>query len=276
MRFVRRLFYQPKHAKAAGGDASIYRSLAPSLAGMALCTVCLCGTSWAWFTATATTSIQAIQTPEYHLTYQVGTDAKGTDLAADGASYMLTGGTTEITLKAAGTPGATGYCSITIGDKTYYTEQFFAGDEFIFTVNAAEGTEIKLTPKWGTYSGTANVVNKGTIGTSSNSSSGQDDKATENSAAVVNESPTTDSQETAAGSSDDGSDSSKTAGASTQQETSVTTTADSSTQQEATEATTNDASTQQEAVAAAIAGTSQEEETLSAGKVSQPTTEDVE
>ncbi len=276
MRFVRRLFYQPKHAKAAGGDASIYRSLAPSLAGMALCTVCLCGTSWAWFTATATTSIQAIQTPEYHLTYQVGTDAKETELAAGGTSYTLTDDTARITLKATGTSGATGYCSITIGDKTYYTEQFFADSTFTFTVSAAEGTEIKLTPKWGTYSGTANVVNKGTIGTSSNSSSGQDDKATENSAAVVNESPTTDSQETAAGSSDDGSDSSKTAGASTQQETSVTTTADSVTQQEAMEATTTDASTQQETAAVTIADSLQEGEASSADESSQPTTEDVE
>ena len=66
-----------------------------------------------------------------------------------------------ITLKANGTAGATGYCSIKIGDETYYTEQISVNgtSEFTFTVNAAADTTITLTPKWGTYSHDATLHN---------------------------------------------------------------------------------------------------------------------
>ena len=68
-----------------------------------------------------------------------------------------------IKLKATGTAGATGYCSIKVGNETYYTEQIFVDDTFIFTVNASAGTNIILTPKWGTYSHTATIQDKGEI-----------------------------------------------------------------------------------------------------------------
>ncbi len=86
-----------------------------------------------------------------------------TELAEKGTAYTLTEDTTKITLKATGTAGATGYCSIKIGSETYYTEQIFVGGTFTFTVNAATGTTITLTPKWGTYSGTATIQNKGEV-----------------------------------------------------------------------------------------------------------------
>ena len=68
-----------------------------------------------------------------------------------------------IKLKATGTAGATGYCSIKVGNETYYTEQIFVDDTFTFTVNASAGTNIILTPKWGTYSHTATIQDKGEI-----------------------------------------------------------------------------------------------------------------
>lgn len=87
------------------------------------------------------------------LSYQVGEDTAATQLTEADNTYTLTADTTLITLKATGTAGATGYCSIKIGDETYYTEQIFVnGSAFTFTVNAAAGTQITLIPKWGTYS----------------------------------------------------------------------------------------------------------------------------
>lgn len=70
-------------------------------------------------------------------------------------------GSCKITLSAAGTAGATGYCSIKIGDETYYTEQISVQDTvaFSFGITATAGTEIILTPKWGTYSGAATIQN---------------------------------------------------------------------------------------------------------------------
>ena len=154
MRLSRRLFYKPKHSEKTTSDCSIYRILAPSVIGIFICAICLCGASWAWFTASTSTGTMAIQSSSYKLLYQVNEDTAPTELAEADNTYTLTSDTTAITLKATGTAGATGYCSIKIGDETYYTEQIFVNDisEFTFTVNAAAGTTITLTPKWGTYS----------------------------------------------------------------------------------------------------------------------------
>lgn len=159
-------FHQPKRAEKETRIDGVFHILAPSLAAFCLCAVCLCGASWAWFTASTSTGTTAIQSSSYKLLYQVvGKDAPATELAEAGTEYTLTSDTTVITLKAAGTAGATGYCSIKIGDETYYTGQIYVQDTFTFTftVKAAASTTITLTPKWGTYSPSATIQDNGEI-----------------------------------------------------------------------------------------------------------------
>ena len=159
-------FHQPKRAEKETRIDGVFHILAPSLAAFCLCAVCLCGASWAWFTASTSTGTTAIQSSSYKLKllYQVGEDATAPELAETGNTYTLTSDTTVITLKAIGTAGATGYCSIKIGDETYYTEQISVNgtSEFTFTVNAAAGTQIILTPKWGSCAvrDNANLIRK--------------------------------------------------------------------------------------------------------------------
>ena len=116
-----------------------------------------------WFTAKTTAGTTGIQSPSYKLLYQVNEDTNTTELAEAGTAYTLTANVCVIKLKATGTAGATGYCSIKVGNETYYTEQIFVDDTFTFTVNASAGTNIILTPKWGTYSHTATIQDKGEI-----------------------------------------------------------------------------------------------------------------
>ena len=152
-------FHQPKRAEKETRIDGVFHILAPSLAAFCLCAVCLCGASWAWFTASTSTGTAQIQSSSYKLSYQIGSDTA--ELAETGTAYTLTSDTTVITLKATGTAGATGYCSIKIGDETYYTKQISVNDTsgFTFTVNAAADTTITLTPKWGTYSHDATLHN---------------------------------------------------------------------------------------------------------------------
>ena len=156
-------FHRPKHAKKENRSDGIFHILAPSLIGICLCAVFLCGASWAWFTAGTTVGTTEIQSSSYKLLYQVNEDTDTTELAEAGTSYTLTANVCVIKLKATGTAGATGYCSIKVGNETYYTEQIFVDDTFTFTVNASAGTNIILTPKWGTYSHTATIQDKGEI-----------------------------------------------------------------------------------------------------------------
>lgn len=142
-------FHRAKHATKEKRSDGLMHILAPSMLAICICAICLCGASWAWFTASTSTGTTQIQSSSYKLLYQVGEDATATELAEAGTAYTLTSDTTVITLKANGTAGATGYCSITVGSETYYTEQIFVDGTFTFTVNAAAGTTITLTPKWG-------------------------------------------------------------------------------------------------------------------------------
>lgn len=154
-------FHRAKHAKKEKRSDGLMHILAPSMLAICICAICLCGVSWAWFTASTSTGTTQIQSSSYKLLYQVDEDATATELAEAGTAYTLTSDTTVITLKANGTAGATGYCSIKIGDETYYTEQIFVNNTsgFTFTVKAVTGTEITLTPKWGTYSRAATLHN---------------------------------------------------------------------------------------------------------------------
>ena len=145
-------FHRAKHATNEKRSDGLMHILAPSMLAICICAICLCGASWAWFTASTSTGTTQIQSSSYKLLYQVGEDTSATELAEAGTAYTLKADTTVITLKAKGTAGATGYCSITVGSETYYTEQIFVDGTFTFTVNAAANTQIILTPKWGTYS----------------------------------------------------------------------------------------------------------------------------
>lgn len=141
------------------GDG-LARILAPSVLAICVCTLCLCGTTWAWFTATASSGTAVLQSSSYKLAYQVDTadTAAATDFTETAAVAVPEDGRCGITLSATGTEGAAGYCSVQVGDKVYYTEPIFVGGEaFSFTVTGDPGTEIQLTPKWGSYSGTATL-----------------------------------------------------------------------------------------------------------------------
>lgn len=157
-------FHKPKHAEKRNRSDSIMSVLAMSVIGIAVCAVCLCGASWAWFTASTSTGTTAIKSSSYKLLYRVGDDTAAAELAEVKVVTVPESGNCKITLKAGGTAGATGYCSVQVGNEIYYTGQIFADStEFTFTVNAAAGTNITLTPKWGTYSGSAAIQEGGEI-----------------------------------------------------------------------------------------------------------------
>lgn len=172
-------FHRAKHAEKQKRSDGLMHILAPSMLAICVCAICLCGASWAWFTASTSTGTTQIQSSSYKLLYQIGEDTTATELAEADNTYTLTSDTTVITLKATGTTGATGYCSIKVGNETYYTEQIFVDNTFTFTVNAAKGTQIILTPKWGTYSHDATLHNGDVItATGSQQSSTQEPDST--------------------------------------------------------------------------------------------------
>lgn len=161
MKAYRLFFHESKHAQKQNRSDGILNLLAPSIIGIILCSICLCGVSWAWFTASTSTGTTAIQSASYKLLYQVDEGADETELTEVKTVTVPESGSCKITLSATGTAGATGYCSVQIGNETYYTGQISVQDTvaFSFRITATAGTEIILTPKWGTYSGAATIQN---------------------------------------------------------------------------------------------------------------------
>ncbi len=163
MRLFQRLFYQPKHTDNTVKSDGLWHILAPSVIGILICAVYLCGISWAWFTSTASTGTAAITTPNYNLAYQVDSGSEVAIADNGTTSYTMTGESCAIKIKATGTEGATGYCKIQIGESCYYTGQIATSGEFSFNVSAASGTTITFIPMWGTYSGTDAISSGHTI-----------------------------------------------------------------------------------------------------------------
>lgn len=146
-------------------DGLLY-SLAPSVISIFMCALCLCGTSWAWFTSTQTSSVANIQTATYSVS--VAATAKKGDSPVvkpgdNGAWTITLGSDNEYTIKltASGT-AKSGYCKIELGETTYFTPQIAPNNDFTYTVKAYGGGELTITPQWGTCSATDNIVNAGT------------------------------------------------------------------------------------------------------------------
>lgn len=139
--------------------ASLTALLMPSLLGVAICLVCLCSLTWAWFTATQNSSVQPIQSATATVTASLNDKALG-ELKV-GEPYSLNG-TGTLTLHMAG-DAQYAYVVIKVGNREYYTD-YLTADGYTITVNESGAA---LTLCWGkqdSLPGTA-VGDGGSIGT---------------------------------------------------------------------------------------------------------------
>lgn len=158
-----------KLAKTSGGKRmqkekhsdNIVHILAPSVLGLCICAVCLCGMSWAWFTASTAASATTIRSA----TLQIEDVKLGDkELRSDGnGRYTITEQLTEssytLSFKATDSSTATkGFCkiSIKIGDSaetSYYTKDIAdkTAHTVTITVNNISNEDVTITvePIWG-------------------------------------------------------------------------------------------------------------------------------
>lgn len=139
--------------------ASLTALLMPSLLGVAICLVCLCSLTWAWFTATQNSGVQPIQSATATVTASLNDTALGELKVGKPCSLNGTG---TLTLHMAG-DAQYAYVVIKVGDKEYHTD-YLTADGYTITVNESGAT---LTLCWGkqdSLPGTA-VGDGGSIGT---------------------------------------------------------------------------------------------------------------
>lgn len=139
--------------------ASLTALLMPSLLGVAICLVCLCSLTWAWFTATQNSGVQPIQSA----TATVTASLNGTVLGELPIEEGMTG-TGTLTLHMDGS-AQYAYVLIKVGGTECRTGYLSANKDYTITVNERGAA---LTLCWGKQddqSGTAVVENGGSIGT---------------------------------------------------------------------------------------------------------------
>lgn len=145
--------------------ASLTALLMPSLLGVAICLVCLCSLTWAWFTATQNSGVQPIQSATATVTASLNNTALGELKVGEPCNLNGTG---TLTLHMAG-DAQYAYVVIKVGDTEYHTD-YLTADGYTITVNESGAA---LTLCWGkqdSLPGTA-VENGGSIGTAQQESS---------------------------------------------------------------------------------------------------------
>lgn len=138
----------------AAAESSVWRMLLPSFLGIIVCTICLAGMTWAWFTS-GVQSQSTISAEEYSLGEMV-TVQNGDALTKDNdGTYALEANQTYVlTLNPNTEPSGGGYCiiQVTSGSTTsvYYTQELTREHQYNFTIsNGNSPATCKVLAAWG-------------------------------------------------------------------------------------------------------------------------------
>lgn len=152
MRLYNRIYHRADKVKKERKD-SLVPLLLPSVLGIFICTVCVCGMTWAWYTASVETPTQKLTSACYEVTVKSVTESAGTEiLPIENGSYPLAEGTTyTVILTASGTvKECGGYCLIQndAGEKTY-TQTFKPEESITVQFQPTVSGNYTFTGVWG-------------------------------------------------------------------------------------------------------------------------------
>ena len=169
------MFRKGRHHDDTRRSDGLAHILAPSVAGLCICALSLCGISYAWFTATVSSDAGTIRAAQYGVEVTI-TDKAGTavnttnDQAGIVTAALAQGDTYDVTLKATGT-ATQGYCSVILEDtdknkSPHYTKSLRPEESITFKIYADKAYTLTITPQWGSCSiGTNFLDNNIMIGT---------------------------------------------------------------------------------------------------------------
>lgn len=144
-------------------DKAFSRLLLTSLLGIFVCIICLCSTTFAWFSDDAPSSRNEI-TMAGDCLLSVSVSCEGTVLTGieDGVE-LEAGKSYEVTLTLPPNT-ASGYCLLTAGGVNYYTDYISRHTEetektVTFTLTVVTTQTVKFTTRWGIYATDSSVQN---------------------------------------------------------------------------------------------------------------------
>ena len=144
------MFYNTGNEKVT--EKIFLRAMISSVLGIILCTVCLAGMTWAWFSDSVTSHSSNITSASFSVKVTVNKGTDNTEIHLTDGEYILEQSSEKykVTLKATGT-ASTVYCKVNINE-VIYTVQLNPNsnnDTFIFEIDCS-GTSatVTFTPTW--------------------------------------------------------------------------------------------------------------------------------
>ena len=151
-------------------DKAFARMLLTSVLCVVLCLVCLCSTTYAWFSDSVQGNNNQIQAANACLlsvsVYKEGAEEAVATVDTQNAVKLECEGTYTVTITLP-KESASGYLVLTVGGQEYYSDYLQRNDNtdqtLTFTLNVATVQHVTFTARWGIYSGKIHVSDKGSL-----------------------------------------------------------------------------------------------------------------
>ena len=149
IRWLIKMFYNTGNEKVT--EKIFLRAMISSVLGIILCTVCLAGMTWAWFSDSVTSHSSNITSASFSVNVTVKKGIDNTEIPLTNGKYEL--GSNEkykVTLKATGS-ASTVYCKVNINGVIYTARLNLNSNNATFTFEidcSAKSATVTFTPTW--------------------------------------------------------------------------------------------------------------------------------
>ena len=148
-------------------DKAFARIALTSILGILVCIICLCSTTYAWFTGSVQVDNNTFKAADACLlsvsVYKDGTEKAIID--TENATTLECEGTYTVTLTLP-KESASGYLVLTVDGQEYYSDYLQRNENdqtMTFTLNVNAAKTVNFTARWGIYSGDCHVKNGETL-----------------------------------------------------------------------------------------------------------------
>ena len=151
-------------------DKAFARLVLTSILGILVCIICLCSTTYAWFTGSVQVNNNTLKAADACLisvsVYKDGAEGALATVNTENSATLECEGTYTVTLTLS-KESASGYLIITANGQDYYSDYLQRNDNtdqtLTFTLNVKAAKTVTFTARWGIYSGECHVKNGETL-----------------------------------------------------------------------------------------------------------------
>ena len=150
IRWLIKMFYNTGNEKVT--EKIFLRAMISSVLGIILCTVCLAGMTWAWFSDSVTSHSSNITSASFSVKVTVNKGTYNTEIPLTGYMLEQSSEKYKVTLEATGT-ASTVYCKVNINEVIYTARLNLNSNNapFIFEFEidcSAKSATVTFTPTW--------------------------------------------------------------------------------------------------------------------------------